>query len=513
MMKIFQKVGFMFLIMSLFASGSFIFFEDQVSGFVDILSSKSIQLKDAQNNLSIAYSFQPNSLNPLILDNVTRSRLVDIYEGLVKIDRNLKLQPSLAISWGMLSKNKWEFIVREGVKFHNGNALNLKDILYSLKIAREDKNSQLLNLLSSIDSVTAESSNKILIQTKYPDPLLAIKLAQVYIIPENFKDFENPVGTGPYKLLSKEKGEQKMEKFEAYWGFLPYFSKVSLLTIPSKVERIDALKNNTIDLLVSVPPEQVQDLEDAAFQVKFIPSLEVGFLMFNLENSLFKNVDIRKAISLSIDRKQFLELSHGFAHVVNQFVSSGVFGYNPDLAFSQFDLVQAKKILDKIGQFEVIKVNFDYPESLPLLGEYMKAQLGEVGIQVKPNPMKDLDLQNKIAKGESDFYYLGWRSELGDAFDFLQSVVHSKDIKKNLGGFNGMNYSNNKVDQLIEKSQENLVTKDRLKDLQAVMKILVDDDYVGVPLFETDLIYAFEKKLNFEPRIDGAVYAAEISHF
>lgn len=155
-------------------------------------------------------------------------------------------------------------------------------------------------------------------------------------------------------------------------------------------------------------------------------------------------------------------------------------------------------------------ISLDYPEGLDIIGEYLQVQLREVGLDLGLNPLSNADLVAKILEGRSSFYYLGWRSELGDASDFLQAIAHSKDPDGSFGRFNGNHYANKRLDELIEKSQQDLNPKTRLKALQEAMKILIKQDAIGVPLFEADTLFAFNKQLRFEPRVDGYIYPSEI---
>jgi ABC-type transport system substrate-binding protein len=105
-------------------------------------------------------------------------------------------------------------------------------------------------------------------------------------------------------------------------------------------------------------------------------------------------------------------------------------------------------------------------------------------------------------------YFLGWKCELGDAGDFFNNIIHSRS-GTDLGQFNGNNYGSDEADNLIEKSAINIDSKSRLKQLQQIMTI-VTEDVVGVPLFESDTIFAYQKGIEFEPRVDGYMHADEI---
>jgi len=106
---------------------------------------------------------------------------------------------------------------------------------------------------------------------------------------------------------------------------------------------------------------------------------------------------------------------------------------------------------------------------------------------------------------------MGWKSDIADANDFLQSIVHTKDEKKSLGMYNVARYSNASVDKMIEASAQEANIGKRLQTLQEVMKIITEDEIIGVPLFETQIIYGISKNIEFNPRADNYILAKDIT--
>lgn len=506
--------------------GAYLFFGDQFAFYLqtrEILDYQQV-VRGPDEVMVIGYAFAPQNLEPTRFDPVTRSHIVDVYEGLVKTDRNLNIEPGVAVSWGMLDSTTWEFRLRPGIEFHNGQPVRTEDVIASIDRAVSHESSQLKDLLNTIEKVESTDRDKVRITTNAPDPLLLEKLAVVYIFPENGDSIANePVGTGPYVFDSWENDELTLKRFEKYWGKLPSFPTVVLKTIMDRRTRVAALEDGTLDLLTNVPPSSacVEGLEHQdtctgisrdGYIVKSIPSLEVSFLMLDSEHELFSKREVRSALSRSFDPEVFVELSFGFARPANQFVSSGVFGFNPDIVHATYDIEGAREDIGPFlgSSFERVDVTFDYPERLEPIGQYVRDQLRDLGIDVTLNALNDEELQQKILDSDTDFYFVGWRSELGDASDFLQAVAHSRDRARGYGLFNGSEYANARVDTLIEESQNELDTERRIEQLQEAMKIIVEEDVMGIPLFESETIFAYSKEIEFEPRVDGYVFANEI---
>ena len=469
--------------------------------------------------LTIGYAFEPTSLEPTNFDPVTRSHLVDIYEGLVLTDRNLEVEPGLAVSWGLLDPVTWEFRLRPDVKFHNGKALTAQDVVYSLDRAVFYESSHLKDFLSTIQSIELVSDDRIRVITNAPDPLLLEKLAVVYIFPDGMLNFDFPIGTGPYKFASWDDGRLRLERNDEYWGRKSAFAQVELIAEPNRRERLRALEDGEIRLLANLPPsagcslidgfhdaEGCASIQSGNVEITSVPSLEVSFLIFNFDHELFGIRNVREAVSHAFDSQVFVDIAFGFAKPANQFVSSGVFGFDPSLPERDYNINAAKKtMVDILGtSFERTVVTFDYPATLQPIGEYVQLQLAELDIDVDLNPLSDAELQQKIMSGDSDFYFLGWRSELGDASDFLAGVAHSQGI------FNGADYVNLELDDLIERSRENLDEEARLLEMQEAMRTIVSDDIFVIILIESEKIFAYQKDIQFVQRVDGYVFASEV---
>jgi peptide/nickel transport system substrate-binding protein len=243
-----------------------------------------------------------------------------------------------------------------------------------------------------------------------------------------------------------------------------------------------------------------------------MPSLEVGFVVFNLQNKNFAQKALREAVARAVNKKAFLDLAYGYAKEINQFVPSGVFGYNPEIETLQYEPDVSTELIDKmVSGFEKLQLDFYFPQNLRLLGQYFSEQLAPVGINLRLFPLTDQQLQEKLAEGTLGFYYLGWRHDTGDALPFLKAVLHSRK-REGYGLYNGSAYQNDEVDRLIEKSETNFNESERLSDLQTVMRMAVQEDLIGVPLFESMSIFAFRPGLEYQPRVDSLVLPSDISN-
>jgi len=509
-----SKIFYTVIILALLAVSGRLFFYENILNIKDIFFPQDSLKQAAQETLKITYPLPFNSYEPTNNEPNNRALLNNIYEPLVKTDKNLKIVPGLALSWGRTDDLTWEFKLRPNVEFHNGEELTVQNIKESINRGVNNPNSQISNLLNNIFAIEEIGDYKFRLTTYEKDPLLLNKLSLLLIIPlENNDNLDqNPVGTGPYKFVKKAGNETNLEYFTDYWGAAPTYKSVLLKTQSAKKGRIDELKNDEVDISINVPQEIKDDLSEN-YDLKIIPSLEVNFLAWNLdpknEDNILLSKEIRKAISHAIDKQKLVEFTGGVAHEVNQYVSNGIFGYSPDVDAPEYDLSKAIEIMEDLDLDSPPILTLDLAEGLEILGSYFQDVFYKIGIILELNLIPLEELEFRITNEDSLFYFFGWRSELGDASDFLQQVAHSKTTDLTYGKYNG-GYKNEEIDKHIEESDETLDEKSRLAQLQQLMKILVEEEYIGVPLIETDNIYAVKKGIEWSPRVDGFVYAIDI---
>lgn len=443
--------------------------------------------------LVIALNTAATELSPYRLNLSNQIRTANLYEGLLAFDRNLKVIPALAVSWGNLNPTTWEFKLRKEVKFHDGSAFDAQSVIESFENAKKTGGSQVTNVLNTIKEIKIIDPFSIEIITHEPDPLILSKLTKLYISKPDL------IGTGPYKYQEWVTGNYlSLIAFDDYWGRLPTYQNVEYRVTQDKTKRKADFEKGLIDILVAVPRDQA--LELPAEQVKTSYSLEVNFLMFKLDDPLLKDRAIREAIQTIFDPSRIEEIGNNFVRRVSQFVAPGVYGYTPSIPMTEFS--EEKRAKDLFGQ-QRKKITLDYLATYRTLVDYLEKQLKEAGFLVTANVVEPSDLLEKIKKNESQLFVIGWQSENGDAGDFLDAFIHSK------GEFNGGRYKNPFVDKLIEKSREELNTDLRLQTLQQIME-LVHKDLIGIPLFESSRLYAVKKGIQWEPRLDGLVLAKDV---
>ena len=472
------------------------------------------------SELSITDLSETPNLEPTTLNRNARLRLHNIYEALVEYDKNLNIVSGLALSWGKINNTLYEFTLRDDVVFHNGEKFSADDVLISFKRAQNYRQSEIKAQLANIREVQKIDDYTIRIKTHTPDSLILDKLTYVYILPKEVirnstpeEISETPIGTGPYIFSEREKNNFfEMRLNENYHRDLetPY-KKITIRVLPNKYARMTTIQQGITDILLNVPAAfvpQAKKLE--TYEIKEVQSLESVFLLFNFANPNLQNRDLREAIKTSMNYNELLSLTGGNAILLNQFVSTGVFGYNPSLPTISQNVPRTNELLDRMGVKGNIKLQMAYTEQNSKLAQLIREELKNIRIDLQLTSLSSQGIIQELIHGESDMYLLGWHFGNGDSDEFLRYLIHSKSSENennilDFGKYNGISYSNPKVDRLIQSATFELNDKKRLQMLQQAMQIITVEDIFGIPLFESIRTYAIEKGLPVEPRLDGLI--------
>jgi len=486
-----------------------LFFQQPASFFLGFLKLFSGPVKETtkMTELRVMLPYEEVSFEPTKADPLVATRLENTYDSLVRPDRDLRMKPALALSWGVMGDKIWEFNLRPNVVFQDGSAFSSQDVVASLNRAIEYKDSELKDVLKNIDKVEIVDDLTIKIITKVPDPMLLNELASVLIIPSEYekKDIETPIGTGPYafeKVYPQDRVVYK--RFDKYWGDKPKFETVSLYGRSDLSERGNMLLNGSVDLLTFVPFDALQTFKDRNFKVVSVPTLEVQFLLFNVKSKFLQSIENRNAIRLAIDTNALAEALKGSAQAIDQYASNGVFGFNPSISMRKYDLKISKETISKLG-LDGITLTMSLPDGLQYIGDYVKQNLGDAGINVLISYHDTFEkFMESVNSGNADLYFFGYQSSFGDANDFMKDIAYSK------AQFNYGKYENPTVDQLILSASTEMDPLKRRIFLQDAMKLLVETDPIGVPLIEYEAFYSFSDNIDYEPRIDEGLYFDDV---
>lgn len=281
----------------------------------------------------------------------TKEVMFNVFEGLVKPTPDGDLIPAVASDY-TTDGTTYTFTLREGVKFHNGQPVEMRDVIYSIERCADDSEGEpLVPALSAIQSMEADGSTLTITLDQPNNEFLAyLTLA---ILPEDYDRQDTaPVGTGPFQFVSRAAQDNiVLERFEDYWGEPAYLDKVTFKIIENADSILLSLQSGAVDLFAHLTSTQVAQLGDD-FNIEEGTMNLVQAMYLNNAVEPFDNVLVRQALCYAIDRQQILDLAFdGYGHIIgsSMYPAFGKY-YDPVLEeFYPHDVEEAKAALAEAG--------------------------------------------------------------------------------------------------------------------------------------------------------------------
>lgn len=464
--------------------------------------------------LRVALYDDPLTLDPHLRNELlTFSVLRNLYDALTAFDAGTKVGPALAESWENPNELTWVFHLRQGVRFHDGRRLTARDVVWSFERARHSPRSNVGTYLVAVDRVTALDPYTVEITTLRPYPILLNKLAFVFIVPAGSPlEIRRPVGTGPYRLSRYEPGRRlDLTAFARYWGGVPAERRVEMLPVASSRARVARLLRGEVDVV------QEPDFADVG-QIRAAPgcrvveqdSLGVTYLQLRRDRPPFRDLRVRRAIDLALDRRALVDTSlSGLGVPLGQMVGRNVFGYAPDLPPPARDLARARQLLAEAGFPRGLDLDLHTRDGRHAQAEAVRRQLLEAGIRLRLVERPWADLFPHLLAGEVDFYLGGWYCLSGDASDLFDSMVHSRGGTAGYGESNFGRHANPTLDAMIEQSGSTLDLLTRRAQLQRCMRLLMAD-FAFIPLYSPSVVFGVRNDVEWQPRHDILILANSI---
>src|SRR5919197_4498903 len=298
-----------------------------------------------KRNLVVVTSADVTNFDPHMSTSVNNIFVsFQIFDSLTTRDPDLKLIPQLATEWKTVNDTTWEFKLRPGVKFHNGDPLTSADVKFSIERTYDPEAKTLVaTVFTTIDKIETPDELTVRFITKKPDPLLPARMGFYggQIIPEKyFKSVgpdgfnQKPIGSGVVKFRDWVKDDHlTLEANKEYWGGAPDFDTVTFKPVPEPAARVASLLAGESDVITKVPSDQVEKVNSGGktrVESAFYAGLYV--LAVNSKVPPLDNPKVKQALSLAIDREAIIKtLWRGQGIVPNGPVAKGdAVGYDPD---------------------------------------------------------------------------------------------------------------------------------------------------------------------------------------
>jgi len=430
-----------------------------------------------------------DALNPLISSTRNASDVEGmLFLTLTEINPDLdSYSPSLAKSWEFSPDHlRLTFHLRDDVTWTDGVKTTAHDVKFSF-----EKQTDPLIAWSAIRwkefiedvQVVDDTTVTFIFKEVYPYQLMDASVGAIlprhlleHVPSEEMKtcDFNRqPVGNGPFKL-KRWISQQTIELVanEDYYTGRPFLDRVVFRIIPDQTSLLAQLKSGDVDLMESIPPQDVPKMEKDFLQGKAdvrivrYSSRAYGYIGWNLQNPLFESKKVRQALTMAMDRENLIEAVYfGLAQPCHSPISPILWAYNPDMPVFPFDPQKAEQLLaqegwvdhdgdgwiDKGGRkFEFTLKTNQGNRIREAISVIVQDQLAKLGIKVNPRLIEWTVFSDQTNRKEFEAIVAGW--SVGLKVD-LTTIWHSESINDK---FNYVSYSNPEVDRLIEMAKREM---------------------------------------------------------
>ncbi len=473
-----------------------------------------------KDTIVIAQGVDPGTLDPQNhYETPAFCVLLNIYETLLVRDDDMKLTPLLATSWKLINDTTWEFALRKGVKFQNGEEFNAAAVKFSLERIADGKNKlKQTTLVGIIDRVEIVDDYTVRVITSKPYPYLDAQLAHIGAImpPKYTKEkgpahiASNPVGTGPYKLVRWVKDDQLiLEANESYWRGAPKIKKVIFRPIPEATTRVAGLQTQELDLIVNIPPHlaRLMDWKGRSAVAK-VPSSRVIFVAFDTtQGGPVADKRVRQAIAQAVDVDKIIKnVLEGNGLRLGTPFTKYHFGNDLSIQPYAFNPEKAKKLLAeaKAQNFELVlnspsgRYLNDKEVSEAVVGDLRKAG---INARVKINEW-GTHMNMLYAHKGGPSYLLGWGGATFDADATLFPMLRTGQVLSH--------YSNAKLDAMIEEARS-IMDKNKRQKIYSEAAKLVKEEAPWAFAYQQMDIYGVSSRISWKPRPDEKLFVVNMS--
>ena len=463
----------------------------------------------------------------------------NFYDPIVRRDKNLKVEPALAESWETPDTTTYRFHLRHGVKFHEGQDFTADDVVFSYQRAIAP-GSQINNRFQAVSDVKKIDDFTVDFLMKVPDPIFLEEITDWVIMSKSWCEEHNAVqaqdltkagenyatrhenGTGPYILDIRE--PDRRTTFHAnpkWWDKIKgNATEITFNVIANAATRVSALVSGDVDMIYTVPPQDIQRLEKApGLRLWMGPELRTIFLGFDVARpellksdvkgkNPFQDKRVRQAFYEAIDINAIqARVMRTQSRPTGLMYGPGVNGFDPNADTRYpYSPDEGKKLLAEAGYPNGFGVTLDCPNDRYVNDEAIcqavTAMLARIGVKVTLAAQTRLKYFAEISNPEyhTSFYMLGWTPSTYDAHNALYNLLGSRNGTR--GVFNDGGWSNKEFDELLDKMAVETDKTKREEMINAASKI-AKDEVATIPLHQQVLVWASKASIDLVQPADN----------
>ena len=485
-----------------------------------LATEASAQDRARTKEIVVGLGAEPRSLlGVTIVDWTTNNMIEHIYDRLLDRDaKTLKPKPMLATGWKVVNDTTWEFALRQGVKFHNGEPFTAHSVKATFDYALDPANKSHYNTAAywkPVKDVQVVNDYTVRLVTEKPFPSLIDHASGsgLLIMPgKALKDLgpqklaEKPIGTGPFKFVEWKRDERLvLERNPDYWQGPADAARVTFRFIPEFSARMAALLSGEIDIMKDVPPHAVDTVDRSGrAKIRSTVSSRINYLaLVNLKPGPMQDVRVRRAMNHAVNVDELItQVLRGHATKMCGPMAPANVDYAPVECYKH-DPVRAQALFKEASVDPAkLALTLDTPSGrYPLdkdVSLAIAAQLQRLGIKTNVVVNEWGTHLDKIKnRNTGEMFFLGWGPAL-----WGQGTI--EPLFKAEATYSS--YGNNKViDEKIAKAVTLVDAKARAAAYADLQKIL-HDEAPWVFLWQQHDLYGVASHVEWTPRADEKVW-------
>lgn len=462
-------------------------------------------------------TFEPNELSTRTDSNIAEH----MFDRLLYMDDQQKLQPMLATEWKMLDDKKtWQFKLREGVKCWDGEEFNAETVKYVIERGLDPQYNWTGNtpgyVYTSIGVKGAEVVDPYTVNVILDrfEPDAPGYLGEVFMHPIKYyqdnsreKVAQEPMGCGPYKLKEWVKDDHlTLERWDGYWGEQPKIKTIVFRPIPEASTAVAELLAGNVDVVSKVPPDQAPTIESSDnARLETVIGGRRMYVGFEQKCDApgckeVKDVRVRQALNYGVDMQAILDaLFYGKGQREGGMVNPP--HKTAEIQPYAFDVAKAKALLAEAGVPNCFKATMATPN-----GRYQKDK--DLALAIAADLNKNLGCEIEVVPYDWQAYVPMIRSKelpalflLGTGSSFLSAWYDLSDLNSPDASTNYVNWENKEWTELVNKLQTTYDDAER-KTITDRLQMIVHEDAPWLFIYMQVDWYAVNKTVDWKPRPD-----------
>lgn len=467
----------------------------------------------AKNEVVVEQGVDANTLDPGFTNSTPESNiLINMMQGLTTFNSKEQVVPELATSWKNINPTTWQFQLRKGVKFQNGEPFNATAVQYRFNrdASKTIKETNGTDVTIHFKSVKIVNPYEVDIITTQPEPLLPYLIANFYMLPPKYYSSHplsylatHPVGTGPYKFVSWVKNVAITETtWSGYWGPKPALKTIVFKPQSTAAAQMDALKTGSADITTVLTPSLIKQID--AFPNATVKGFKSGrdvFIGINFRKPWMQNVLVRQALNYAVNWNAIKTgLLDGYGSRMSSIVVSR--DKNPAIKAYPYDPTKAKQLLAE-AHFPMSKnITLDTPVGRytddEQIAEVVGSDLNKIGMHVTVKPIPwSLYAGSMLMQGTMNSLFL---IGLGSSYTAQQNLLWvAPHFALQMTNWNDptFNKAYNALTQTFNPAQR--------QQLAYAAQQAVYNNPPWIFLWQQWEFYGVNKDLNYTPRSDETI--------